>query len=639
MLSRCGTRLAQPRSIVLFARAELVGRASLSVCEAGYRPAVLLEGSWPQSYPPGRFLSLDDRFDAAGAWIDEAADHLAQTAAPSPWLARSESPFDLDGAWLNRLGLCYYLVKLIRAAAFFRKEFPLRPGDRLDAFLDQHRDGDYAVLLDQLAQHAGAECRVHWIEPHGSAEPIGPTTKWYRRLMEWLAERVRGPVFRSGVKRVFLFGSPVRMGPVCNELTRAGASVWWLADRLPVCTWLRWALRGVGFLLCRSDLGRRNRLAFRLREALQWEQVDLTEPVAGWLSARAESEGPAQTRVADSLYEYAWRYRPHAVLVDEDATPFARAAVAVARRWGARSYVVQHGAPYCRFGFAPLAADEMLAWGSASVRQLARWGISPRRVIAAGCPALHLAPLQGGKRAEDSPRRPPRPVQPASGAVAAAIGRRAPTILMFATVPPRDGRPDALALQLTSRRYQNLLHGALEAISRLRPVELLIKRHPRSGTDAILDALVRLRPPFPVRFVSGSLRRLVARAHCVLSCMSSAGVEAAHLGVPVIELAPPGAAGLPAEHWGMIGTAHSAEELYGLLHRVLRGEGQMGNADRREVFASTGRKAARRIAEIVLENSERPGEQFPVGGRVGREAKSVGSQQASNFRRRVGRAA
>ena len=53
----------------------------------------------------------------------------------------------------------------------------------------------------------------------------------------------------------------------------------------------------------------------------------------------------------------------------ETAEPLARAAVAVARRHGCRSFVVPHGAPCCRFGFSPAAADNLLAWGESSRRK------------------------------------------------------------------------------------------------------------------------------------------------------------------------------------------------------------------------------------------------------------------------------
>jgi hypothetical protein len=62
------------------------------------------------------------------------------------------------------------------------------------------------------------------------------------------------------------------------------------------------------------------------------------------------------------------------------------------------------------------------------------------------------------------------------------------------------------------------------------------------------------------------LADLVAAADCVLSCASSAGIEAARAGRPVIQLLPAGSGNiLPAEWYGLRGSARSLEELRQLL--------------------------------------------------------------------------
>ena len=45
-----------------------------------------------------------------------------------------------------------------------------------------------------------------------------------------------------------------------------------------------------------------------------------------------------------------------------------------------RSLVVQHGVPYIRFGFTPLEADAICAWGESSRAQFQRWGIPSERI-------------------------------------------------------------------------------------------------------------------------------------------------------------------------------------------------------------------------------------------------------------------
>src|SRR6185437_14091875 len=80
------------------------------------------------------------------------------------------------------------------------------------------------------------------------------------------------------------------------------------------------------------------------------------------------------------------RLRPTHVVVDQDATPLNRAVVRAAREIGARSIVVQHGVPYISFGFAPLEADAICAWGESSRAQLERWETAPDQIHTTGFP-------------------------------------------------------------------------------------------------------------------------------------------------------------------------------------------------------------------------------------------------------------
>ena len=73
--------------------------------------------------------------------------------------------------------------------------------------------------------------------------------------------------------------------------------------------------------------------------------------------------------------------------------------------------------------------------------------------------------------------------------------------------------------------------------------------------------------------MSGGLDRWLAKADCVLSCVSSAGVDAALAGLPVIQLLPTGSGPiLPHAAWGFHGTARTAGELGNQLAQVLAGE-------------------------------------------------------------------
>jgi hypothetical protein len=78
-------------------------------------------------------------------------------------------------------------------------------------------------------------------------------------------------------------------------------------------------------------------------------------------------------------------------------------------------------------------------------------------------------------------------------------------------------------------------------------------------------------------------------------------VEAALLGLPVIQLAPPGASGFPPHgRWGLAGTARCEAELRQLLSGVLVEGWQPAPGPDPDVFAALGEPAAARIAEEVL---------------------------------------
>ena len=119
---------------------------------------------------------------------------------------------------------------------------------------------------------------------------------------------------------------------------------------------------------------------------------------------------------------------------------------------------------------------------------------------------------------------------------------------------------------------------AVAAVARLPDAELVVKLHPRSPDDPATQAALAGFPSLASRVVRDEpLESLVAEADCVLSCPSSAGIEATLTGVPVIQLLPPGAGGvLPHQQWGMFATARTQSELEQILPRALAEAPQPG---------------------------------------------------------------
>lgn len=572
------------------------------------RDQLLLEGDWPGELRQGGRWSLDESIDARFMSIDRQAIELAETAAHG-----SPEETAISFAYINALALRYYLVKLLRGMTFFREVRPLMPGERIDVHLAAKRDEAYADLFEQLVERRGAALELHWHE-----RPL-PKVRSNRHALAWRqwADRARRrpvtPVPDDDAPRVVLCGNPRILNPICQELLERGCRVWWLYERFAVRCWWRWRRAGVGQLVCESD----GTVAPRFSDVwngttLMCGDVDLARPVERWLVARAAEHGRQQSLLIDRVESHFSAVRPTAVVLDEDATPLKRIATALARRHGARSTVVQHGATCGPFGFVPPAADEICVWAESVRRQLERWGAEPEKIRVTGWAQLQPNSEDGLPRPSILPRDGLG--RPSSRFRQPKMQSGAKQFLLLATVEPCDDRPDNVEFHLTSGNYAEMLQMVHDVLSQIEQARLVIKLHPRARRAEFLRFQPRHQRPeaggerrqqgtaLPVRVeYSNKLSRLVAKSDCVISCGSTAGIEAALAGAPVVQLLPAGSGNiLPAEDWRLIGTARTADELATLISAALaRGWCKPGEtAD--SPLAATGGAAARAIVEGLL---------------------------------------
>jgi hypothetical protein len=560
-------------------------------------PALLLEGSWPPQMSLSHAQALDETIDARLDWIDQEAVRLARIVAD----VRPAASLDLiSPARINELSLRYYLLKLIRVVAYFVEVFPLCPRQQVHLVAQPGGDDDYVDLIANLCRAASARCRVHWVGESFAAIPSFAANRPWRRGLGRIA-RLLGPRLADRRSppgpRIVLCGNPRLLEPVGRELAHRTARLWWLYDRFAARSWLRWRPRGAGQLVCDSNLGVENRLRQPHIPPLVCRGIDLKDPVERWLAARLETHGARQTRIVEQIDYHFRRLRPQRLVLDEDATPLARAAVAVARRHGALSFVVQHGAPLSRFGFVPLWADQILAWGESSRRQFLRWGLSTESAQLVGSPR-HRIERQG----------PGGPLKKREGWLGtnevSPQSPRSPTrrVLLLSTVPPRDDRPDPVELHLTRNTYAEMLRVALASLVKIPNVRLVVKLHPRASSDPIARQTLAMFPAVPSRVVTRrNLETWLAQTDCVLSCASSGGVDAAVAGIPVIQLLPAGSGDvLPHRQWGFVGSARSEDQLDRLLNEALEYNPPRIGVFNQDVFEDYGHSAAAAVADAVL---------------------------------------
>ena len=564
----------------VFARWELAAR-----CAAEGAPCLLLEGAWPVA--AAERWSLDEAIDDRCRWIDRAAAELAEALGGA-----SEISF----AFLNALALRYYFVKLLRVVAFFDQAPRPNLAEKIRLHVARGRDEDYVDLFQGLARTHGFTCQVERHDaPKQTAAPAAAAQGW-RRWAARVDDTFPAPAAGESDQRIVLCGNPRLLDPVCEALVARGCRVWWMYERFAVRSWFRWRRAGVGQLVCDGGAER----LYRYSDSgpacdLTVRGVDLAPAVERWLGRQAAKHGSAQSRLVARIDEHFRAVRPTGLILDEDATPLKRAAVALARRRQARSLVVQHGAPCGPFGFAPQAADGLCTWGAASREQLLHFGASPERVFVTGWPQFE-------RRATPRPRRslPPR-------------NRRTKRILLLATMPPDDGRPDTVSFHLTRQTHEQMLDMACTAVARLPRARLTIKLHPRSGDDAVFRQALERHPALRGRIVrSPRLDRLIAESDCVLSCASTSGIEAALAGAPVVQLLPAGSGDiLPADRWGLLGSARTLDELNVLLEAAMirgwRTPAEIGRTHQCVCSRDPDRSAAERIVDVLLEGGEATG--------------------------------
>ncbi|MEU6440426.1 hypothetical protein [Streptomyces sp. NPDC047046] len=214
--------------------------------------------------------------------------------------------------------------------------------------------------------------------------------------------------------------------------------------------------------------------------------------------------------------------RPHTVLLSNDTSPLGVLAAHAAERHGANSVHVQHGAWTAEaVAWPALHSRDIIVMGERDLALGREWARHPQaEVHVLGQPRFDsLAGLsrQAQRRYLEK--------------LLAPGGRSAPSRIAVWACQPFN--PDHL------KSHANLLlDGLAEADS---DWGLVIAPHPAQGAD-VFTALVKRDdgPPVAVADPRVGARGCLAGADVIASAYSTCGIEAALLGIPVLEIGPPG---------------------------------------------------------------------------------------------------
>lgn len=268
------------------------------------------------------------------------------------------------------------------------------------------------------------------------------------------------------------------------------------------------------------------------------------------------------------------RADPAVVASTTNAPTPVRAAMAVARRHGRATVLVQHGMLTTQ-NPDYLDHDRYLVWGRADAEAMAELGVDPGHVVVTGPPTLDGLAERAAAARRDRAR-----AEPAA----------APRIVYF---PSRSGG------RFVSDATAKAMLDAVEQASRRVGAHLVVKVHPSDDSEVFAASGAEV-----VR--GGDAHRLVEAADVVVVATSTVGFEACALDRPVVVLAAPGVPPPPEyERHGAAAVAADAEGLVAAVERSLAdldGSLRAGRAALVDaVFGGLRPGAARRSAEALLD--------------------------------------
>ncbi|MDF6045881.1 hypothetical protein LRD69_27855 [Streptomyces sp. JH14] len=283
--------------------------------------------------------------------------------------------------------------------------------------------------------------------------------------------------------------------------------------------------------------------------------------------------------------------RPHTVLLSNDTSPLGVLAARAAERHGANSVHVQHGAWTAgSVAWPALHSRDIIVMGDRDLALGRAWVRHPdAEVHVLGQPRFDVL---AGLGREAQRRYLEKLLAPA--------GRRAPARIAVWACQPFS--PDHLA------SHANLLLDGLAKAD--GDWGLVVAPHPAQGADAYASLVERDDGPLvAVADSRVGARGCLAGADALASAYSTCGIEAALLGVPVLEIGPPGEHTLDLTGHGLATRCHDAGGIAEVLSALREPRTPIPQKSLDAVCRWRGDSAAR-IARLITDRAAsctRPG--------------------------------
>lgn len=565
---------------------------------------LLLEGDWGLDLDSTH--SLNELVTGKMAWIDHQACQWYQRLVRNRTI--SNPSLDLqDIAYLYGLELRYYLVKVLRCIAGAHDLLSSHNISSIRLFCTT-TSSDYAIIFEQLCLAFNIPLQLETAHTDTFSERtflsfLKPST-WLPPSVRFLRKKLAtgiitglhsfppGRNIGKDGRRILFCGNLHHFRELFHELhLRKDSKVFYLAQQ-PSLRALIWSRScGVHFLCCPAS-DRSNTLS-RIDSTLPpcsllTMDVDCRAIIQNWLQQQYINQGGPLKHWLEYLPHLLNQVQPDTVLLDEDVTPFKRLVLTMIDKPEIDSAVLQHGAPYVPFGFTPLVAKKMLAWGPSSEKQFRRWGVDSNRILLTGAP-------KHDSWCRNAEHESPTPSSDKS-------------LLFLATPHHQAHRPDLVAFQLTERTNACMLRMALEALRTFPEYKMQIKLHPRSDSSSFATEILSGFPDLISRVEilrRGTPYQLARKATCVLSCASSAGIEAMLAHTPVIQIMPPGSVDLVNDNdWGFVTTVRKKQDLVTALHSILNQTGHTPDlASLSNNFSNIDVPGTNRVTDYLLGNS------------------------------------